>query len=142
MYNSEFNLEFLLEMLIVSLIEKLFNLETSDKTVGMGSAQTVQYYPREIDYFAEEKMNENSHHQFVETLPEYLKARFDKKNTANSAVLQEYQRTSSFGVEIISYWYGMSNLLHILPVVGSAVFGIIRAVESGSDDLKWQKLFF
>lgn len=97
----------------------------------------------DIEYFSETIMASQNLWNFENSLPEHLKEIFSKiwnngYNYSSINILQGYNATSEYGVKQIAFWYGPSKRMHILPVIGTIVWGI----HKGLQDSNWHTLFF
>lgn len=113
---------------------------------------------QDIKYLSEEKMHAEKLKNFTPTLPPPLRSPFKKvSNGCPGAVLQGYRGPSHLrndesgdsateeeylGVQRIGFWYAMSKNVNFVPVVGSIIFGLVRAIESAADHFAWAYLHF
>lgn len=97
----------------------------------------------DIEYFSEAEMDRCNLENFKDELPLHLKEIFESiweegSNYFPINVLQGYETSCEFGVKSVTFKYGASNLMNILPIIGTIIWGIHLRLQ----DTNWHTLYF
>lgn len=113
---------------------------------------------RDIDYFSECLMDNKTRLDFINDLPDYLRASIKEvSNGYYGDVLQGYRGPAGlstgssgdsgilqpcYGVQEIRFWHATSKKINFLPFYGTIAFGVARGIETLTGNSHWRSLFF
>jgi tetratricopeptide (TPR) repeat protein len=118
--------------------------------------------PSDLDYFKESDFNKGNFRTFYNNLPsEDLKQKFLKSVPndrirwdltwvnqgykgpyPNGASGDSEKLSPSYGLQEVSYWWGVAKTINLVPGAGLLVWGVSKAISSALDLSKWCSLYF